>query len=180
MGTLLLVRHGQASAFEENYDRLSTLGEKQARMLGESFRRRGLRVERVFCGPRVRQQRTAEIASEAGELPAPVVVKGLDEMGVEPLFKEHLPDLFSRHAHLAALGDAMLAADGDAARARGFARLFEAVLQLWGRGGVTSPGVESWLEFRAPMRHALSLVRAEAPGPRIAAFTSAGPVASAG
>ena len=179
MGSLLLVRHGQASAFEENYDRLSTLGEKQARMLGESFRRRGLRVDRVFCGPRVRQQRTAEIASEAGELPAPVVVKGLDEMGVEPLFKEHLPDLFSRHAHLATLGDAMLAADGDAGRARGFARLFEATLQLWLRGEVSARGVESWLEFRARVRHALSAVRAQARGQRIAAFTSAGPVASA-
>jgi broad specificity phosphatase PhoE len=179
MGTLLLVRHGQASAFEDNYDRLSTLGEKQARMLGESWRRRGFQLDRVFAGPRVRQQRTAEIAAEAGGLPPPVVVKDLDEMGVEPLFREHLPDLFANHAHLAALGDAMLAADGDQSRAREFARLFEAVLQLWLRGEVSAPGVESWLEFRARVRHALSLVRAEARGQRIAAFTSAGPVASA-
>jgi broad specificity phosphatase PhoE len=179
MGTLLLVRHGQASAFEDNYDRLSTLGEKQARMLGESWRKRGVQFERVFAGPRVRQQRTAEIAADAGGLPAPVLVQDLDEMRVEPLFREHMPDLFARHAHLAALGDAMLAADGDAARARGFARLFEAVLQLWVRGEVTTPGVESWLEFRARVRHALALVRAEARGQRIAAFTSAGPVASA-
>jgi broad specificity phosphatase PhoE len=179
MGTLLLVRHGQASAFEDNYDRLSTLGEKQARMLGESWRRRGFQLDRVFVGPRVRQQRTAEIAAEAGDLPAAVVVKDLDEMGVEPLFREHLPDLFASHAHLAALGDAMLAADGDQSRAREFARLFEAVLQLWLRGEVSAPGVESWLEFRARVRHALSMVRAEARGQRIAVFTSAGPVASA-
>ena len=179
MGTLLLVRHGQASAFEDNYDRLSVLGEKQARLLGEGFRTRANRVDRVFVGPRVRQRRTAEIASEAGGLPAPVVIEGLDEMRVEPLFREHLPDLFHRHAHLAALGDAMLAADGNVERARGFARLFEATLQLWLRGEVTARGVESWLEFRARVRHALAAVRAEARGQRIAAFTSAGPVASA-
>ena len=179
MGTLLLVRHGQASAFEENYDRLSTLGEKQARMLGESWRRRELLVDRVFVGPRVRQQRTAEIVAEAGGLPPPVQLEDLDEMRVEPLFREHMPDLFSRHAHLAALGDAMVAADGNVARAREFARLFEAVLQLWLRGEVSAPGVESWLEFRARVRRALSVVRAEARGQRIAAFTSAGPVASA-
>jgi len=100
-------------------------------------------------------------------------------MGVEPLFREHLPDLFAKHAHLASLGDAMLAADGDAERARGFARLFEAVLQLWLRGDVTASGVESWLEFRARVRRALSVMRTEARGLRIAAFTSAGPVASA-
>jgi broad specificity phosphatase PhoE len=179
MGILLLVRHGQASAFEDNYDRLSTLGERQARMLGDSWRRRELRMDRVFVGPRMRQQRTAEIAAETGGLPPPVVLEDLDEMRVEPLFREHLPELFAKHAHLAALGDAMVAADGDVARARGFARLFEAVLQLWLRGEVSAPGVESWLEFRVRVRHALALVRAEARGRRIAAFTSAGPVASA-
>jgi len=179
MGTLFLVRHGQASAFDDNYDRLSTLGEKQARLLGESFRKQGKRVDRVFCGPRVRQRRTAEIAAEAGGLPAPVVIEGLDEMGIEPLFREHLPDVFRKHEHLQALGDAMLAADGDAERARGFGRLFEATLQLWLRGEITAAGVESWLEFRARVRHALAAVRAEARGLRIAAFTSAGPVASA-
>jgi broad specificity phosphatase PhoE len=179
MGTLLLVRHGQASAFEDNYDRLSTLGERQARMLGESWRRRELHMDRVFVGPRVRQQRTAEIAAETGGLPPPVVLEDLDEMRVEPLFREHLPELFGKHAHLNALGDAMVAADGDVARARGFARLFEAVLQLWVRGEVNAPGVESWLEFRARVRHALAVVRTEARGQRIAAFTSAGPVASA-
>jgi broad specificity phosphatase PhoE len=179
MGRLLMIRHGQASAFEENYDRLSSLGERQARLLGESWRRREIRVDRVFAGPRVRQRRTAEIAADAGGLPAPVVVEGLDEMAVEPLFREHLPDLFARHAHLAALGDAMLAADGDGARAREFARLFEAVLQLWVRGEVSAPGVESWVEFRARVRKALAVVRADARGLRLAAFTSAGPVASA-
>src|SRR3954464_2062896 len=106
MGTLLLVRHGQASAFEDNYDRLSTLGEKQARLLGESWRRRELRIDRVFAGPRVRQQRTAALVAEAGGSPAPVGVRELDEMGVEPLFREHLPDLFAKHAHLASRGDA--------------------------------------------------------------------------
>jgi broad specificity phosphatase PhoE len=179
MGTLYLVRHGQASAFDDNYDRLSTLGEQQARLLGEEWRRRRIDLHRVFSGPRVRQQRTAEIAAEAGGLPAPVLVPELDEMGVEPLFREHLPDLFGRHPHLSALGDALLAADGDEARARGFARLFEAVLQLWVRGEVNARGVESWLEFRARVRKALSMVRAEGRGRRIAVFTSAGPVAAA-
>ncbi|MCA1829840.1 MAG: histidine phosphatase family protein [Myxococcales bacterium] len=179
MGNLYLVRHGQASAFEDNYDRLSSLGERQARLLGESWRRRGLKFHRVFTGPRVRQKTTAEIAAEAGGLPAPVELADLDEMGVEPLFREHMPDLFARHAHLQSLGDAMLMADGDEARARSFARLFEAVLQVWVRGDVRAAGVEAWLEFRARVRRVLATVRAEARGQRIAVFTSAGPVAAA-
>jgi len=35
MSTLFLVRQRQASFFEENYDRLSPLGEDQARRLGD-------------------------------------------------------------------------------------------------------------------------------------------------
>jgi hypothetical protein len=34
MGVLYLVRHAQASFLEPNYDKLSTLGETQARVLG--------------------------------------------------------------------------------------------------------------------------------------------------
>lgn len=179
MGALILVRHGQASALEENYDRLSTLGERQARLLGETWARRGFRFDRVFTGPRVRQQRTAEIAAEVARLPAPVVLPELDEMRVEPLFREHMPDLFTRHAHLAALGDAMLAADGDEARAASIARLFMATLMLWVRGRIEAPGVESWPEFRARARRALELARVDGGGKRIALFTSAGPVACA-
>ena len=179
MGALILVRHGQASALEENYDRLSSLGERQARLLGETWAHRGVRFDRVFTGPRVRQRRTAEIASESARLPAPVLLPELDEMDVEPLFRDHLPDLFTRHAHLAALGDAMLAADGDEERAKAFARLFEATLMLWMRGETVTPGVESWAQFRQRIRRALDHVRADGRGQRIAVFTSAGPVASA-
>src|SRR3954465_3316120 len=157
MGTLYLGRHGHASAFDDNYDRLSALGERQALLLGEEWHRRRIELHRVFSGPRVRQQRTAEIAAEAGRLPPPVVVPELDEMGVEPLFREHLPEIFGRHPHLSMLGDALLAADGDEERARGLARLFESVLQLWLRGEVDASGVESWLEFRARVRKGLSI-----------------------
>lgn len=176
---MLLVRHGQASAFEDNYDRLSTLGERQARLLGEIWARRGVRIDRVFSGPRVRQQRTAEIAAEAGGLPPPVVLDELDEMGIEPLFREALPDLFARHKHLQSLGDALLAAEGNEARGAAIARLFEATLLLWLRGEVKATGVEQWLEFRARIRKALLAVRSDARGRRIAVFTSAGPVAAA-
>ncbi len=179
MGSLFLVRHGQASAFEENYDRLSSLGERQARLLGERWKQRGVRFDRVFSGPRVRQKTTAEIVCETAGLPAPVELAELDEMGIEPLFKEHRPELFARHAHLMALGDAMLAADGDEARTRSFARLFEATLRLWIKGEVSGNGVEPWLEFRARIRKVLAAVRNGARGQRIAVFTSAGPVASA-
>ena len=54
MGTLYLVRHGQASFGEDDYDRLSPLGHRQAqqlgRYLGERFAREGVQIETVLMG----------------------------------------------------------------------------------------------------------------------------------
>src|SRR5438309_2176927 len=143
MATMLLVRHGQSSWFEENYDRLSTVGEAQSRLLGERWAGGGLEVTRVFTGPRLRQVRSAELCGEAYSAngrrwPAPVVLEDLDEMRIEPLFREQMPELFERHAHLRALGDSMLAAGGDEARARIMGRLIEGVITLWVKGQIAA------------------------------------------
>jgi broad specificity phosphatase PhoE len=190
MGTLYLVRHGQASAFEENYDRLSTAGEQQARLFGEWWGAGNVTADRVFTGPRERQKRTAEIAVEAsrGKLPPPVVLEDLDEMRLEPLFKANMPELFEKHEHLRGLGDALLAADGDETRARHMSILFEAMLQLWGKGELEAADVEPWVDFRARVRRALESVRDGIPDPglalrnrgrKIVAFTSAGVIGAA-
>jgi broad specificity phosphatase PhoE len=192
MGTLHLVRHGQASFFDANYDRLSTLGESQARLLGACWARRGVQLSRVFTGPRVRQQRTAELAGEAfaqagGSWPTPLLIEEMDEMRIEPLFRQHLPEISAKHPNLRTLGDALLAADGDEARARIFERLFEGVVALWMKGQLTAEGVEAWSDFRNRVRRSVGLVcggpnegldRA-ARGEHVAVFTSAGPVAAA-
>ncbi|MDP1886245.1 histidine phosphatase family protein, partial [Polaromonas sp.] len=42
MGTLYLVRHGQASFGAENYDVLSSMGHRQSVRLGEYFKYKGV------------------------------------------------------------------------------------------------------------------------------------------
>ena len=64
MSTLWVVRHGQASFFEDDYDRLSALGEEQARRLGALWAKRELKFDQVYCGPRVRHVETARLAGE--------------------------------------------------------------------------------------------------------------------
>ncbi|NDC62316.1 MAG: histidine phosphatase family protein, partial [Betaproteobacteria bacterium] len=58
MGTLYLVRHGQASFGADDYDQLSELGQRQSRRLGAYFRERGLTFEAVITGSLKRQQQT--------------------------------------------------------------------------------------------------------------------------
>ena len=50
MGTLYLVRHGQASFGAADYDRLSDLGHRQCAQLGAWMEARGLRFEGVLRG----------------------------------------------------------------------------------------------------------------------------------
>jgi broad specificity phosphatase PhoE len=61
MGVLLLVRHGQASLGTGNYDRLSELGQRQARATGARLARADLAVHYVVCGALVRQRDTATV-----------------------------------------------------------------------------------------------------------------------
>ncbi|WP_137896486.1 phosphoglycerate mutase family protein, partial [Ramlibacter sp. 2FC] len=60
MGTLYLVRHGQASFGADDYDQLSELGQRQSLRLGEYFRSRGLVFDAVLTGTLRRQVQTWE------------------------------------------------------------------------------------------------------------------------
>ena len=59
---LYFVRHGQASFGMPAYDRLSTLGERQAALLGRHFNKNGIRFDAVYSGALRRQLETATIA----------------------------------------------------------------------------------------------------------------------
>ncbi len=65
MSHIILVRHGQASLLEQNYDQLCANGETQSRLLGEYWARRGVAFSNVYSGPRMRQRETARIVGEA-------------------------------------------------------------------------------------------------------------------
>ncbi|MBB1008659.1 histidine phosphatase family protein, partial [Dietzia sp. SLG510A3-3B2-2] len=50
MGSIHLVRHGQASFGSGDYDRLSETGHLQARLAGEDMAGRGLRPDVIIHG----------------------------------------------------------------------------------------------------------------------------------
>ncbi len=185
MGSLLLIRHGQASALAAVYDRLSPLGEAQARKLGAHWAQRGEIIGRIYCGPRERQKRSAELALEAyraagGRAAAPELLEELDEMRIEPLLQEQLQAICARHPMLRDLASEMLSAESDDERGRARARLGATILRLWNQGIIQAAGVESWHEFRARVRRALDQVLRGSPrGARLIAFTSAGVIGAA-
>lgn len=182
MSRLLLVRHGQASFLEQNYDRLSATGERQARLLGEYWSHRRMAFPYVYSGPRSRQIETARIVGEiykdAG-LPWPEVqiMQEFDEYRGEWVMESSLPELVDRDPHVRDLQQAFLNASSPREKHKTFQRLFEVVIGKWVSGEVHVENIESWPEFCARVQRGLSLV-CSANGSRedVAVFSSGGPI----
>ncbi|HRO80045.1 MAG TPA: phosphoglycerate mutase family protein, partial [Alicycliphilus denitrificans] len=110
MGTLYLVRHGQASFGADDYDRLSPLGQAQAERLGSYWRERGLRFDAVLCGTLQRHAQTLQgIRQGLPGTPEPLLMPGLNEydsqaliqaMHPAPLPRPDTPELRRQHFRL--------------------------------------------------------------------------------
>ncbi len=186
MSLLYLVRHGQASFFADNYDKLSPLGELQAKRLGEYFAWRNVRFDSVHTGPAVRQRTTAEIVvrtlRDAGHVcPDPVVIEGLNEhSGDKLLSKPQTKAFFENHPELASLEKAFREAREPDDVQKSFQKLFEAVVLRWTKDEVSVPGVEMWREFHDRARGALqSILALPGRGRNDLAFSSVGPISVA-
>lgn len=182
MSVLVLVRHAQASFLEDDYDRLSSTGEKQARLLGQWWARQGTEFDQVFIGPRSRHARTAELAGEevrkAGlPWPEPVRLEELDEYAAEAVMKRSVGELSQRHEHVRVLVERLAAATERPARARAFEKVFQAVTTMWVRGDFECPDVESFPQFCERIRDGfLRMTADQARGQHVVAFTSAGAI----
>jgi broad specificity phosphatase PhoE len=185
MSTLTLIRHGQASLFEEDYDRLSALGERQAAALGEYWARTRTVFDRVYSGPAKRHLRTAELAGDvcrkAGlTWPEPMVLPDLDEFPGEALTRRYLPRLAAENSRIGALARDLRRAHGRPEHARAIELLFRAFTTMWVRREFDASEVETWEMFESRVRRGLNEVRNHGTkGARVALFSSAGPTAIA-
>jgi broad specificity phosphatase PhoE len=177
MSELILVRHGQATPFEADTDRLSALGEAQARAVGEGLAALGTVPTHVLHGPLVRQRRTALLAAGAGGgWPAPQEDPRLAEYDGDGLVRLLAPLYAARNAAFAAQVRAFEArrAEGGPGRNRAFQGVLETLAEAWRLGDVTHPGVEGWPEFRSRVRAAFADVLALPSSSRAVVFTSGG------
>jgi broad specificity phosphatase PhoE len=181
---LFLVRHGQASFLEPDYDRLSSLGETQARLLGEYWLGQNLRFDCVRTGPLARQKDTARIVAEAYRdagvpFPGAVGMPEFAEFDGEGVLRRALPGLLETNKQIHDLY--WLFRNSRAQdRSKNFQRLFEIVVADWVRGDLCVPGTESWTEFRTRVNWGISEVLSECGHGVIAVvFCSGGPIAVA-
>jgi len=166
MGTLYLVRHGQASLGAADYDQLSALGQRQCERLGAWFGAHGIGFDAVFTGTLKRHaQSLAAIASAFGALPHPQARPGLDEYDSEAVI---------RAIHRGPLAPATTAED-----ARAHFRLLREGLAAWMAGRAQPQGMPAHADFVAGIVGALDEVRARHADGHTLIVSSGGPISLA-
>ena len=182
MSQLNLVRHGQASFFEDDYDKLSSLGERQSYLLGEYWARRDIRFDYAFSGTLKRQIRTAEKIAEGFatcglETPEVKRLPGLNEYEADKVMDGLLPEMCRRSEKYGQLKTDYDNAKEGHERYRTFHRMLEAVMAVWVSGEYDSNGFAPWTDFRDGVREALDEAMAvEKSGCRVLVVSSGGPV----
>lgn len=103
MTTIFLVRHGQASFGSQNYDQLSTLGQRQGQVLGEYWSKIKFSFDAVYAGDMLRQQDTARaaLASMQREGLPIQTLSCFNEYAFEPILRAYLPLIGSENPDLA-------------------------------------------------------------------------------
>lgn len=165
MGTLYLVRHGQASFGAADYDQLSPLGTRQCQALGEWFAQRGLHFEAALTGTLRRHAQSLQaIADGHGQVPAPLLWPGLNEYDPEAVIRAHhtgplprpdTPEIVKAHF-----------------------RLLREALAAWMAGRTQPAGMPAWPDFVAGVTSALDHVRQHHQG-NVLIVSSGGPIATA-
>ena len=165
MGTLYLVRHGQASFGADDYDVLSPLGQRQCVALGQYLHARGRRFEAVLTGTLKRHRQSwAAIAEGLQRTATPLEWPGLNEYDSAallhtvhpmPLPRPDTPEAYRHHF-----------------------RLLRQALAAWMAGRTAPAGMPSHADFVAGVRGALDHVRAQHRG-EVLMVSSGGPIATA-
>lgn len=171
MSTLFLIRHGQASFGSANYDRLSTLGERQVVHLREHLQDLDIVADRIYSGRLQRQQRTAEILADAQQT-AITTQAEFDEYDAHSLLRARA----ERSGHvLQSLQSAAAPPDP-----RLFQRQLEEAGRAWVSGELDAAGVESWPAFRSRVASGIDhIMQHEGRGKTVLVCTSAGVIGAA-
>ena len=184
MALLTLVRHGQASFLEANYDKLSERGELQASILGEYWVRTKTCFDQVYYGPAERHIRTGEIVADvfraAGAAwPDPIALPDVDEYPGIEVMRTFLPGLMETHEDIRALEAQCREARDRIAAARVYDRLYQRITRMWVAGELDSPEVESWTHFCERIDRGIGRIRENVGvNRRVVVFTSGGVIAS--
>ena len=182
MSALYLLRHGQAGT-RNDYDKLSGLGHRQARLLGEFLAAQKVEFTALIRGAMRRQRETAQHTIDAyahAGLPLPQMVtdERWNEFDLGHVYEEIAPRLCDSDQEFRIGYEEMMASysDPNASFHRNSTILDSKVVRAWISEQFPYNG-ESWIEFHSRVIAALNDLRQYADLGHVAVFTSATPTA---
>jgi broad specificity phosphatase PhoE len=172
MGSLYVVRHGQASFGEAEYDALSAIGQQQSIVLGRMLAQSGLRFQRVLQGGMKRHAETARLClAEMPGTPDPETATWLNEFDHQAILCGLRPEFADPHQVRTFLQKHL-------EPAKAFHKEFEKAMQRWMHGDYDAEYPESYTEFKERCRNGLlELLRSCGAEDNVLLFTSGGPIA---
>ncbi len=179
MSIIYLIRHGQASFGQENYDKLSDLGIRQSQVVGQRLADQGVVFDAIYTGTLQRQIHTAQAMIDAYEK------KGLDlpQSHILPQFNEYEShDVLFTHVPFMVEQDPSLAEHVEqlTTNKRSFQVVFEQAMQRWASGNHEIEGLASWADFTGGVNQGIdTIMKTHGSGKNVAVFTSGGPISVA-
>ncbi len=181
MSLLYFFRHGQAGT-RDDYDTLSDIGRRQARLLGEFLAAQPCRFSALLCGAMNRQRETMREVVAAYEragvpLPAPAIDPGWNEFDLFGIYSSIAPRLCADDAEFRAAFEEQqrIAQAPDARIHRQWTACDVALVRAWIENRFQTE-MESWPEFLARVRGNRARLPRACDGEAIAIFTSATPM----
>lgn len=172
MGSIYLIRHGQASFGADDYDVLSPIGVRQAEVLGEHLARLDIRLDRCLSGSLRRQQHTASTALQRlSAAPSLEIDEAFNEFDADAVIRALLPGLLPEEP------EALHILRNGAQNRAEFQRLFARLIGRWVSGEHEQPGLQSWQAYVEQVEGGLRRILEQADRRQnIAVFTSGGTI----
>lgn len=174
MSSIYLIRHGQASFGQANYDQLSDLGQQQASRLGQVLNQRIEPFDAICLGSMKRHKQTAINCLKGFSLEyeqcSATVDDGWNEYDHEDILRQYRPEFETPQSLMAYMKEQKNPKEA-------FEADFNAAINRWISGQYDSEYNESWSDFTSRVHLALKNTLLNNPTKKnIAVFTSGGPI----
>ena len=174
MATVYLIRHGQASFGSDDYDQLSPLGIRQAKVTGEYFRECSIFFDAAYSGDLKRQMNTCELilASQPTSLNVKIDSR-FNEINNDEQLEHLLPEIIKIRPDIASLVDRGIVSSKD------YQKAIDAVFNYWVSDDCENAEIQSWYDYSRDVEEALSdVMKSQGSGKTVAIFTSGGTIAT--
>jgi broad specificity phosphatase PhoE len=153
-----LIRHGQASFGEKNYDNLSKKGIKQSIVLGKKLLKNSISFDQTIIGPLNRHKQTFDGINKGyeGTLNSPIIIDEFAENQLMEIAQHFIPKMLNTDKNIKEIFNAVPFWK----RKRKFLEYFNIIAKKWIHNelDLSEKGFESYEEFRERVRMAKSKV----------------------